>query len=134
MQSPARSFVASVLVAAATLPLAVQSAVPAPTHEPVSMRPAVVGGLWCGAGLLREFTLHIAQQYQDIEARLVRKNRVRAITGRMEGATLRTDPQRDHTMELLAQDNELRIVGASGVLAMAKGQFFTRAVGGSCTH
>jgi hypothetical protein len=37
-------------------------------------------------------------------------------------------------MELLAQGNELRIIGASGLLALAKGQFFTRAVGGSCTH
>ena len=36
-------------------------------------------------------------------------------------------------MELLAQGNELRIVGATGVLALATGQFFTRAAGGSCS-
>jgi hypothetical protein len=93
-----------------------------------------VGGLWCGAGLLRDFTLEIVQQYEDVQGRLVRKGRVREITGRIEGATLRTDPQRNETMELLAQDNELRIIAATGVLALARGQFFTRAVGGSCSH
>jgi hypothetical protein len=93
-----------------------------------------VGGLWCGAGLLRDFTLEIVQQYQDVQGRLVRKGRVREITGRLEGATLKTDPQRNESMELLAQDNELRITAATGVLALARGQFFTRAVGGSCSH
>lgn len=114
------------------LPLAAMAA----TAEPVTLRkgPAAVGGLWCGAGLLHEFTLDIAQQYQSFEARLVRKNRVREISGRVDGATVRTDPQRDHTMELLARGNELRIIGATGALALAKGQSFTRAVGGSCSH
>ena len=103
--------------------------------EPVALRsPATVGGVWCGAGLLRDFTLEIAQQYQQVEGRLVRRGKVREITGRVEGATVRTDPQRDHTMELLAHGNELRIVAATGVLALAKGQFFTRAAGGSCRH
>jgi hypothetical protein len=95
---------------------------------------AKVGGLWCGAGLLQGFSLDIHQQFQDLEAKLVRKNRVRQITGRVEGTRVVTDPQRDHTMELLAQGNELRITAATGVLALAKGQAFTRAVGGSCTH
>jgi hypothetical protein len=36
-------------------------------------------------------------------------------------------------MDLLAAGNELRIVGATGKLALTKGQFFTRAAGGSCT-
>jgi hypothetical protein len=94
----------------------------------------MVGGLWCGAGLLREFTLEIAQQYHEVEGRLIRKGRVREITGRVEGAMLKTDPQRNETMELLAQGNELRITAATGVLALARGQFFTRAVGGSCSH
>lgn len=104
--------------------------------EPVLLRnaPAAVGGLWCGAGLLRDFTLEIAQQVQRVEAKLKRRGKVREITGRLDGALLRTDPQRDQTMELLAQGNELRIVGATGALALTKGQFFTRAVGGSCTH
>jgi hypothetical protein len=136
MQSRLRpaAFAAAALAIAA-LPLAV-NATPAmsPEHVAVRQGTANVGGLWCGAGLLREFTLEIAQHYQDVQARLVRKARVREITGHVQGALVKTDPQRDHTMELLAQGNELRIVGASGMLAMAKGQFFTRATGGSCRH
>jgi hypothetical protein len=129
-----RLAIAAALAAASLLPLAAQSA--APAAEQVSLRhaPAPVGGLWCGAGLLTGFTLDIAQQSQQIDARLIRKGRVRReITGHMEGAVLRTDPQRDHTMELLAAGNELRIVAGTGQLALAKGQFFTRAVGASCS-
>mgnify|MGYP001627356463 CR=1 FL=1 len=99
-----------------------------------SAAPAPMGGLWCGAGLLRDFTLEIAQQYQQVQARLIRRGKVREITGRVDGAMLRTDPLRNETMELLAQGNELRIIGATGMLALAKGQSFTRAAGGSCTH
>jgi hypothetical protein len=119
------AFVAS---AAAAAP-AMQGAEAVPTRAPV-----MVAGLWCGSGLLRSYMLEIAQEYQRVEARLIRRGRVHELTGRMEGPVLRADPQRDHTMELLAQGNELRIIGASGVLALAQGQFFTRAVGGSCTH
>lgn len=126
---------AAAALAIAALPLAA-GANPALPHEQVALRQvtANVGGLWCGAGLLREFTLEIAQHYQDVQGRLVRKARVREITGQVQGAVVKTDPQRDHTMELLAQGNELRIVGATGMLALAKGQFFTRATGGSCRH
>jgi hypothetical protein len=123
--------------AAAALALAFASAAGAtPAVDQVALRsaPAVVGGLWCGAGLLREFTLEVAQQYHAFEARLIRKNKIRQITGRVEGTRVHTDPQRNQTMDLLVDGNELRIVGATGVLALAKGQFFTRAAGASCTH
>ncbi|WP_255428029.1 hypothetical protein [Ramlibacter cellulosilyticus] len=93
---------------------------------------AAVGGLWCGAGLLHEFTLEIAQQYANVQGRLVRKQRVREITGKVEGTRVKVDPQRDHTMELQASGDELRIVSASGMLALATGQSFTRATGSSC--
>lgn len=127
------------LVLAAAFALALPFGARADSSAPVQARPvrqgfAIVDGLWCGAGLLREFTLEIAQQYERIEAKLVRKGRVREITGHVEGPLLKADPQRDHTMELLAQGNELRIVAGTGMLALAKGQAFTRAVGGSCTH
>lgn len=122
---------------AAALALAFAGAAGAnPAAEQVALRgaPAVVGGLWCGAGLLRDFTLEVAQQYHNFEARLIRKNKIRQITGRVEGMRVRTDPQRNETMDLLVDGNELRITGATGVLSLAKGQFFTRAVGASCTH
>jgi hypothetical protein len=122
MRFLSRTVLASAVIA---LPLAA-SAIPS------SAGLASIGGLWCGAGLLHEFTLEIAQQSADVQARLVRKSRVREITGRVEGSRVVLDPQRDHTMELQAQGDELRIVNASGVLALATGQSFTRASGGSC--
>jgi hypothetical protein len=121
-------------------PLASLAAASSPADAPgeqVSLRQgryASVGGLWCGAGLLHEFTLEIVQQLQDVQGKLVRKGRVREITGRVEGTMVKVDPQRDHSMELRAQGDELRITGATGVLALATGQSFTRAAGGSCNR
>jgi len=126
------------VLAAAALALAVPFAASADSGaspQPVGTRKAnfaSVGGLWCGAGLLHEFSLEIEQQSTDVQGRLVRKQRVREITGKVEGTRVTVDPQRDHTMELQAEGNELRIVSASGVLALATGQSFTRAAGGSC--
>ena len=94
---------------------------------------ASVGGLWCGVGLLQGFSLEIAQDAQNVQGKLIRKQRVREITGHVEGARVITDAQRDHTMELLAEGDQLRIVTGTGVLALAAGQSFTRAAGGSCT-
>lgn len=123
-----------------SLALAVALAVPAaalaaPNGDQVSSRDAnfaSIGGLWCGAGLLHEFTLEVAQQLQNVQGRLVRKGRVREMTGHVEGSLVKLDPQRDHTMELRADGDELRITGATGVLALAVGQSFTRATGNSC--
>ena len=114
--------VATVVVAAA-LPLGAQAATP-----------IKVSGLWCGVGLLHEFRLEMAQQFNLVEARLVRKNRIREITGRVDGTTLRTDPQRNHTLELQALGNELRVTAGTGPLALLKGQAFTRAISDSCTR
>jgi hypothetical protein len=107
----------------------------APADEQVSSRQssfASIGGLWCGAGLLHDFTLEVAQQVQNVQGRLVRKGRVREVTGHVEGSVVKLDPQRDHTMELRAEGDQLRITGATGVLALAVGQSFTRAAGSSC--
>jgi hypothetical protein len=134
MQSAVRRAALAATIALFTIKLSAQAdSVP----EQVAIRQgstANVGGLWCGAGLLNEFTLEIVQQLQDVQGRLTRKARVREITGHVEGALVKTDPQRNESMELLAEGNSLRIVGATGLLALARGQSFTRAAGGSCTH
>jgi hypothetical protein len=136
MSSTVRSLVATatLVAGAAVSPSALANNAPQGTEAVPARAPVMVAGLWCGAGLLHSYVLDIAQEYQRVEARLMRRERVYQLTGRMEGPVLRADPQRDHTMELLAQGNELRIINASGVLVLAKGQFFTRAVGGSCRH
>ena len=131
MSSLARSFVAAAALAGAILPtMAADSA------EAVATRggTVAVAGLWCGAGLLHSYALDIAQEYNRVQARLTKRDRVYELTGHMDGPVLRADPQRNHTMDLLAEGNELRIIAGSGILALAKGQFFTRAVGGSCRH
>ena len=118
------------------MPLVVRAA-PTSASGQVTLRQgstANVGGLWCGAGLIHEFTLEIAQQFQNVQGRLTRKTRVREITGHVAGALVKTNPLRNETMELLAQGNKLRVVDATGLLALARGQSFTRADGGSCTH
>jgi hypothetical protein len=136
MLSCVRSLAAvAALVGCAALSSAALSA-PAPQGvETVPTRaPVMVAGLWCGAGLLHSYVLEIAQEYQRVYGKLTRRERMVELTGHMEGAILHADPQRNHTMDLLAEGNELRIIGATGILALAKGQFFTRAVGGSCRN
>lgn len=99
---------------------------------PPQARPAPIGGLWCGVGLLHEFSLEISQQQQQFDARLARKGRVREVTGRIEGSTLRTDPQRNVSLVLQAVGNQLRILDGTGQFALARGQAFARAPGDSC--
>jgi hypothetical protein len=41
--------------------------------------PARVEGLWCGTGLLREFSLQLSQRYQQVHGSLARRGRARAI-------------------------------------------------------
>jgi hypothetical protein len=127
---------AAVLLVLAGLALGARAAEPAsPDGEAVAARgTARVGGMWCGSGLLNEFSLDIAQRYQDFQARLVRKGRVREITGRVDGAMVRTDPQRNETLELQAIGDELRVTAGTGMLALLRGQSFTRASGGSCSR
>jgi hypothetical protein len=122
--------------ATAVLAVSCAAVLPAAAQTTVSSRgaPASIGGLWCGAGLLHRYILDISQQYQSVRARLIRGDRVHELTGHMEGRVLRADPQRNHTMDLLADGDELRIIDASGILALTKGQFFTRASSGSCSN
>jgi hypothetical protein len=137
MLFPARTIaLVTALACAAALPATAYAASDAPATETVPTRTNTVnvGGLWCGAGLLHNYALDIAQEYQRVRARLIKRDRVHEITGHMEGPLLRADPQREVSMDLRLEGNELRIVAATGVLALAQGQFFTRAVGGNCSH
>lgn len=102
--------------------------------DQVAMLPpaAGVGGVWCGDGPLQGFTLDIAQHARDVEGKLIRKGRVREITGHVEGAMIRTDPQRDHVLELQAVGEKLRVTAGTGILALLRGQSFSRAAGAAC--
>lgn len=94
--------------------------------------PARIGGLWCGTGALRDFSLQVTQQFQEIEATLTRGQRVRLIQGRMNGAVLQTQSTRVGSLELTLEGTQLRISGGEGTLALARGAAFGRASGATC--
>jgi SAM-dependent methyltransferase len=94
--------------------------------------PAQVGGLWCGQGPLKEFSLQIAQRYQEFQGALTRRNRTRQVTGTIQGATVRTEAHRNGSLVLAAGGNEMRVTGGEGALAMLRGQVFQRTTAASC--
>lgn len=98
----------------------------------VAARPAPLEGLWCGTGLLHEFRLRLAQQDRDVRGTLERKNKIRTILGQVDGRVVRTEAVRYGSLVLELVDNELRITGGDGPLALTRGQTFARASGGRC--
>jgi SAM-dependent methyltransferase len=94
--------------------------------------PARVEGLWCGNGLLHEFSLRLSQQYQQVHGSLLRRDRVRAIAGRIDGATLRTEVIRAGSLLLTMAGDELSVTSGEGALALARGATFRRASGAAC--
>lgn len=90
-------------------------------------------GLWCGTGALREFSLQLTQQLQDVQGTLVRRERRRELEGQVEGATLHTQSTRHGSLVLERAGDELRVTGGDGLLAMARGATFQRASGAACT-
>jgi SAM-dependent methyltransferase len=93
--------------------------------------PARVEGLWCGNGLLHEFSLRLSQQHQQVQGSLVRRNRVRAIAGRIDGSTVRTETTRAGSLVLTMAGNELNVTGGEGAL-LVRGATFRRATGAAC--
>jgi len=91
-------------------------------------------GLWCGTGLLREFSLQLrGRGSREVDGRLMRRDRVRDVTGRIEGNRLRTEATRYGSLVLEAAGGELLITGGDGPLALASGTSFRRARGAACS-
>ncbi|MHB1122374.1 MAG: hypothetical protein ACYC0T_06570 [Ramlibacter sp.] len=119
----------ALLLAVTALPTA-QAETPSGGREaPV----AAFDGLWCGTGLLHEFSLQLSQQQQDVQGTLVRRERRRELEGRVEGATLHTQATRHGSLVLERAGDKLRVTGGDGLLAMARGATFQRASGAACT-
>jgi hypothetical protein len=125
---------------AAALALASAQAQPAlqPAHSiaPAAVRPTTVAafdGLWCGTGLLHEFSLRLRQQREDVLGTLVRRDRVREIEGRVEGAVLHTQSTKIGSLVLERAGDDLHITGGDGVIALVRGAVFHRASGEACT-
>ena len=91
-------------------------------------------GLWCGTGLLHEFSLKLApgSLRGQFEGALVRRGRVRELHGTVDGSLLRSDATRHGSVVAKAMATELRIVDGQGALALVKGASFRRAAAAGC--
>lgn len=94
--------------------------------------PADVQGLWCGTGLLKDFSLKLTQRYQAVQGTLTRKQRVREISGTLRGTVLRTQATKQGSLEMELAGGQLRLVGGEGPIALARGTSFHRAEGAGC--
>lgn len=103
------------------------------SREHHDVQAAAFGGVWCGTGPLREFTLRLKQRQQAVQGTLVRHERRRELEGHVEGGTLHTQSTRHGSLMLERAGDELRITGGDGLLALARGATFQRASGGACT-
>lgn len=97
------------------------------------LAPAQVAGLWCGDGLLHEFSLRLTQREEQVEGELLRKGRSRNIEGHIEGRVLRTESTKVGALVLEKQGDELRVQGGEGPIALARGTSFRRSTGETCT-
>ncbi len=106
-----------------------------PESRPVALgtQAAVFDGLWCGTGLLHEFSLRLTQQQHDVQGTLVRRDRVREIEGRADGETLRTQATKVGSLVLERAGDELRVTGGDGPLALARGATFLRTASAACS-
>lgn len=90
-------------------------------------------GLWCGTGLLQEFSLKLKHgDAAHIQGLLMRRDRAREIGGSVSGNVLKAQTPNNGTVVLEAVGGELRLAGGEGVLALARGVSFRRATGASC--
>jgi SAM-dependent methyltransferase len=94
--------------------------------------PARVAGLWCGTGPLREFSLRLTQQHQEVHGELARRGRARAIDGRIEGNVVRTQETKVGALVLEKTGEELKVTDGEGALALARGTSFRKAAGDTC--
>ena len=96
--------------------------------------PAQVGGLWCGAGPLRSFSLRLDQTFQRFTGVLKRKARTHELTGAIDGMRMVATYQSKASLELAMEGRALRIVKAPGELWPLRGLAFERAVGSACAR
>lgn len=105
---------------------------PAPAASAAVPTTGQVTGLWCGSGLLHDYSLRLAQRELQVEGELARPGRSRTIEGRMEGNVLRTQSTKVGALVLEHKGDELKITGGDGPIALARGQVFRRTDAGTC--
>jgi hypothetical protein len=110
-------------------------ALPLLVTAPAAMAGNSFDGLWCGQGLLNDFSLKLKQLggSQQVEGTLMRRDRARVLEGSISGNTLRTQATKYGSLVLEATGGELKIMGGDGPLALARGNAFRRAGGSGCS-
>jgi hypothetical protein len=109
-------------------------ALPLLAGSPVAGAAPSFDGLWCGTGLLQDYSLKLKQlSSAEVEGTLMRRDRARLIEGSVTGNTLRTAPTKYGSLVLEAAGGELRIMGGDGPLALVRGNAFRRASGAACS-
>ncbi len=94
--------------------------------------PANVEGLWCGEGLLRAIQIELDQSFQHFSGVVTRGGRSRPIEGTIAGSHLQPSSGSASQIGLQVDGETLRIVSASGDLALLQGASFKRTAAASC--
>ncbi len=103
--------------------------------------PAQVAGLWCGVGELRNYSVELAQKFQQFDGALRqqvgRRQQARSLSGRIAGSVLQASSVTAASsaaarLQLELKDETLRVVEADGDLADLRGMALRRPTGGRC--
>ena len=103
--------------------------------------PAQVAGLWCGEGELRNFSVELAQSFQQFDGALRRqvgrRQQARGLSGSIAGPVLQASSMTAASsaaaqLRIELQDDTLRVIEADGDLADLRGMALRRPVGGRC--
>ena len=133
---PALTRTAALVATAVFAAAACAEAAAQPSRAGANVEPpatvAEFDGLWCGTGLLHEFSLRLRQQHEDVLGTLVRRDKVREIEGRVRGTVLHTQNTKIGSLLLERAGDVLRITGGDGIIALARGATFQRAPGSAC--
>ena len=103
--------------------------------------PAQVAGLWCGVGELRNYSVELAQKFQQFDGALRqqvgRRQQARSLSGRIAGSVLQASSVTAASstaarLQIELKDETLRVVEADGDLADLRGMALRRPTGGRC--
>lgn len=103
--------------------------------------PAQVAGLWCGVGELRNYSVELAQKFQQFDGALRQqvgwRQQARSLSGRIAGPVLQASSVTAASstaarLQIELKDETLRVVEADGDLADLRGMALRRPTGGRC--
>lgn len=94
--------------------------------------PARAAGAWCGRDQHSGVRLEIAQQFQDVEGKLLHQGREHVFKGSFMGAHLQARRDSDGRADFDMEDDVLVLKRGGGPFKPYRGARFERAVAGTC--